>query len=92
VSIAAYVAAGFSARPAGKLLSVGLVGDLDARLCFRGDNMLTRSKEVTELWERLGAVVEELEAIRAVLVVLHVAVSEDEKLIRDGGERITRKE
>ena len=54
--------------------------------------MLTRSKEVTELWERLGAVVEELEAIRAVLVVLHVAVSEDEKLIRDGGERITRKE
>ena len=39
-----------------------------------------------ELWERLGAVVEELEAIRAAVVVLHVAVSEDEgeKLISEG--------
>jgi hypothetical protein len=48
--------------------------------------MLTRSEEVNELWERLGAVVEELEAIRAAVVVLHVAVSEDEgeKLISEG--------
>lgn len=48
--------------------------------------MLTRSEEVNELWERLGAVVEELEAIRAAVAVLHVAVSEDEaeKLISEG--------
>lgn len=53
---------------------------------FGGDVMLTRSEEVDKLWQRVGDIIEELEEIRAVLAVLHVAVSEDEaeKLISEG--------
>ena len=46
----------------------------------------TPLEELERLWTWSGAIIEEMEELRAAVVVLHVAVSEDEaeKLISEG--------